>query len=89
MSSVSPRSRSPSPSGRRSRRGQQGLSALPGPEQRAELLRIAELYTSAAASSRGTPPPPATPTQSLQGDVIAPPSRDSSQDSSGRKIDPM
>ena len=58
-----------------------GLSALPGPEQRAELLRIAELVTSAAATAGGgTPPPP--PPRPLS-EAPPPSSRDSSQDSRG------
>lgn len=44
-----------------------GFSSLPGPQQRAELLRIAEIYTSV-----GGPPSNATP--------IPPDSRESSQE---------
>ena len=60
---------------------------LPGPAQRAELLRIAEIYTSAAAvaaqqqpPSLPPPPVPKAPTSTVTVQPLQPESRDSSQD---------
>ncbi len=68
------------------------FTAVPNPEQRAELLRIAELYTSAASAAgppaNATPLPPQAAVQVAQ----SPPqpqhaSRDSSQDRAGEFCD--